>query len=170
MGDASSGALTGGEVAPEALCVLLLSLWHQARCLAAPAQGSSAELSALLGFGVAAVIMVPAVLAGPSLSMPPALGLVFYELALFAGQGWLPCLVSATAGVPLACPSHVSWAQKTLRHALLLVPSITFQYALPAVIAPAAGLLAARLLGGLWSQQLCLVLMGILWLLHGRLE
>ena len=101
------------------LAVLLLSLLglFEARCAAPAPPTGSPELAALLGFGVAALILVPAVLSGPSLSLPPALGLVFYELALFAGQGWLPCLVSATAGVPMA-------------HALLLVPSITFQYAL----------------------------------------
>ncbi|CAK9111272.1 unnamed protein product [Durusdinium trenchii] len=76
-----------------------------------------APLAAFLGFSLAALIMVPAVVAGPTVAMPPAFGVLFYQLAMLAGQSWFPCIVSATVGVPFA-------------HGLLLVPSITFQYAL----------------------------------------
>ncbi|CAK8995071.1 Uncharacterized protein SCF082_LOCUS4207 [Durusdinium trenchii] len=113
-----------------------------------------APLAAFLGFSLAALIMVPAVVAGPTVAMPPAFGVLFYQLAMLAGQSWFPCIVSATVGVPFA-------------HGLLLVPSITFQYALPALVAPAAGLCAARYLGGVWAQHLCLLLLGLLLLFHG---
>ncbi|CAK9111192.1 unnamed protein product [Durusdinium trenchii] len=113
-----------------------------------------APLAAFLGFSLAALIMVPAVVAGPTVAMPPAFGVLFYQLAMLAGQSWFPCIVSATVGVPFA-------------HGLLLVPSITFQYALPALVASAAGLCAARYLGGVWAQHLCLLLLGLLLLFHG---
>lgn len=111
-------------------------------------------LSALFGFAVAAMVMVPAAVLGPSISMPPALGVLFYQLAMLAGQSWLPRLFFATLGVPIA-------------HGLLLVPSIAFQYALPALVGPAAGLSAARFFGGTDGVQLCLVSVAFLIVLYG---
>eukprot|EP00435_Cladocopium_sp_Y103_P070944 s996_g36.t1 len=123
-----------------------------------PSMGSALPiaplLSALFGFAVAAMVMVPAAILGPSISMPPAFGVLFYQLALLAGQSWLPRLLFATLGVPVA-------------HGLLLVPSIGFQYALPALIGPAAGLSAAHFFGGTDGVQLCLVAVVFLMVFYG---
>ncbi|CAE7029784.1 unnamed protein product [Symbiodinium natans] len=91
--------------------------------------------ASLCGLAVAAAVMIPSVTVGPVLAIPPACAVLSVQLAVLYGHQLLMSL-------PLAAAAAI------LSHGLLLIPSIAFQYALPALIGPGVGLCTAKMLGG----------------------
>ncbi|CAK0801526.1 unnamed protein product, partial [Prorocentrum cordatum] len=93
-------------------------------------------VAAAAGAGVAAAVVVPAMFLGPAPSLPPGLAsLLWLSARLLQGRFTAVGAGLGLLGVPAA-------------HALVLIPSGIVQYALPALVGPAAGLCAAGVLGG----------------------
>eukprot|EP00931_Biecheleriopsis_adriatica_P013358 TRINITY_DN114730_c0_g1_i1.p1 TRINITY_DN114730_c0_g1~~TRINITY_DN114730_c0_g1_i1.p1 ORF type:complete len:206 (+),score=36.24 TRINITY_DN114730_c0_g1_i1:44-619(+) len=142
-------SLSGG------LEALALAAQHESSAKEVPLQAASPRIAAFCGFTVALVIVIPAATAGPAFTAPLGTALLLGQLALLSGRvGLLLCMLAAAVGLPLA-------------HILLLIPSGIFQYALPGLVGPAAGLCTSQLLGGDEGLEICLTAIGLLALLHG---
>ncbi|CAE8635232.1 unnamed protein product [Polarella glacialis] len=112
-------------------------------------------LAAMMGFTIALFVVGPSITAGPMTTLPPGLALLLGQMVLLLRPGsFVVSVAVALLGFPLA-------------HLCLLIPSGMLQYALPGVVGPAAGLLAALLLGGERALELCYPMVGMLVLAHG---
>eukprot|EP00933_Yihiella_yeosuensis_P027386 TRINITY_DN21279_c0_g1_i1.p1 TRINITY_DN21279_c0_g1~~TRINITY_DN21279_c0_g1_i1.p1 ORF type:complete len:165 (-),score=30.40 TRINITY_DN21279_c0_g1_i1:402-896(-) len=111
---------------------------------------ASPVLSAMAGSLVAAAIMIPSIIHGPMLTLPPGLVLLLFELALMWKSFSFALSVGiAGFGLPLA-------------HLLMLIPSGVLQFALPGIVGSSAGLCAAQLLGGMQSFGMSIKMVGFL--------
>ncbi|CAJ1388850.1 unnamed protein product, partial [Effrenium voratum] len=118
------------------------------------ALGSSPRLAASAGMALATLVALPAVTVGPLLVVPCGFVGLFLELAMLLRQSWSFCVLAGALGLPVG-------------HGLLLIPSVAFQYLLPALLGPATGLGLAALLGGAPAAQMCLPQVLLLLVVHG---
>ncbi|CAJ1435225.1 unnamed protein product, partial [Effrenium voratum] len=141
------------------------------------ALGSSPRLAASAGMALATLVALPAawghgakvrqltlatdawsllcktVTVGPLLVVPCGFVGLFLELAMLLRQSWSFCVLAGALGLPVG-------------HGLLLIPSVAFQYLLPALLGPATGLGLAALLGGAPAAQMCLPQVLLLLVVH----